>query len=153
METISVTTHMPSPPDVVWKILTDFPTYAGWNPFITRASGDPKIGHKQSIRIVPRGGGGMTFRPRVTALEPEQLLEWFGTLRNAGARRWPPRLRPRTHGMRNDSHSNGDLLRPIGATHDRGTSKDKKGFGNMNNALLSPAGSWPSASTQPEAPE
>ena len=43
LKTISVTTHSPSPPDVVWKILTDFPTYADWNPFITRASGILKL--------------------------------------------------------------------------------------------------------------
>jgi hypothetical protein len=84
LKTISVATHIPSPPDVMWKILTDFPTYADWNPFIVRASGDPKIGHKLSIRIVPPAGGGMTFRPRVTAVEPEHLLEWFGTLRIQG---------------------------------------------------------------------
>jgi hypothetical protein len=29
----------------------------------------------------------------------------------------------------------------------------KKGFEKMNNALLSRAGSWPSSSTQPDAPE
>jgi uncharacterized protein YndB with AHSA1/START domain len=58
LKTMSVTTHIPSPPDVVWKILTDFPAYTDWNPFITRASGDPRIGHKLSIRIVPPDGRG-----------------------------------------------------------------------------------------------
>jgi hypothetical protein len=43
LKTISVTTHIPSPRDVVWKILTDFPTYADWNPFITRLAGILKL--------------------------------------------------------------------------------------------------------------
>jgi uncharacterized protein YndB with AHSA1/START domain len=126
LKTISVTTHIPSPPDVVWKILTDFPTYVDWNPFITRASGDPQVGHKVSIRIVPPGGGGMTFRPRVTAVEPGQLLEWFGTLGVQGLfdGRHAFVLKPTAGGTH--SYPNGNLLWPLGATHDGGTSTDKE---------------------------
>ena len=153
LKTISVTTHIPSPPDVVWKILTDFPTYADWNPFITRASGDPKIGHKLSIRIVPPGGGGMTFRPRVAAVEPEHLLEWFGTLGMQGLfdSRHAFVLKPTAGGTTlTQTETLSGLLVPLmtGVLQ-----RTKKGFENMNTALLNRAGSWPSASTQPEAPE
>ena len=153
LKTISVTTHIPSPPDVVWKILTDFPTYVDWNPFITRASGDPQVGHKLSIRIVPPGGGGMTFRPRVTAVEPGQLLEWFGTLGVQGLfdGRHAFVLKPTAGGTTlTQTETFSGLLVPLmtGVLQ-----RTKKGFENMNNALLSRAGSWPSASTQPEAPE
>jgi hypothetical protein len=80
LKTITVATHIQSKPDVVWQILTGFGAYPDWNPFITEASGDIKVGQRLTLKIVPPGAGGMTFRPRVTALEPERVLEWYGTL-------------------------------------------------------------------------
>ncbi|WP_374201024.1 SRPBCC family protein [Arthrobacter sp. AK04] len=126
LKTISVTTYIPSPPDVVWKILTDFPTYVDWNPFITRASGDPQIGHKLSIRIVPPGGGRNDVPSTRDGSGTRAIARVVRNTRSAGALRWPPRLRPQTHGRRHDSDPNGNLLWPLGATHDRGTSTDKE---------------------------
>ena len=56
MKTISVTTHIQSPPDVVWQILTGFRAYPDWNPFITRASGDIKVGQRLTKNRSPGHG-------------------------------------------------------------------------------------------------
>jgi hypothetical protein len=37
LKSISVTTHIQSPPEVVWQILTGFGAYPDWNPFITHS--------------------------------------------------------------------------------------------------------------------
>lgn len=49
-------------PQRVWEILTDFPAYAEWNPFIPRVIGEPKVGARLEVRIEPPNGRGMTFR-------------------------------------------------------------------------------------------
>jgi uncharacterized protein YndB with AHSA1/START domain len=33
-----------APPDVVWRVLTDFAAYPEWNPFIVRIGGDLTVG-------------------------------------------------------------------------------------------------------------
>ncbi len=149
MKTISVTTHIPAPPGVVWKILTDFPAYADWNPFITQASGDPQVGHKLSVRIVPPGGRGMTFRPRVTAVETEHLLAWFGTLGVQGLfdGRHAFVLKPAAGGTTlTQTETFSGLLVPLmtGVLQ-----RTKKGFEAMNNALRARvASSYPGTTGQ-----
>jgi hypothetical protein len=154
LRTISVTTHIPSPPDVVWKILTHFPAYRDWNPFITFVDGNLKANHKLRIRIVPPGQGGMTFRPRVKAVEPEHLLEWTGKLGIPG-------LFDGRHAFVLEAAAGGGttltqtetfsgLLVPLMTGM---LQRTKKGFEDMNNALLSRADSPSAASAQPEAPE
>jgi hypothetical protein len=64
----------------VWAVLTDFPAFAGWNPFITSISGAPAAGARLAVRIQPPGGRAMAFKPRVTAAEPDRHLAWLGRL-------------------------------------------------------------------------
>lgn len=65
-------------PERVWSILTDFPFYPEWNPFIVSINGDIKHGAKLQVRIQPNGGRAMTFRPRLVAVEPGKELRWLG---------------------------------------------------------------------------
>lgn len=65
-------------PERVWSVLTDFPGYPEWNPFIVSINGVVKHGAKLQVRIQPSGGRAMTFRPRLVAVEPGKELRWLG---------------------------------------------------------------------------
>ncbi|GAA1654389.1 hypothetical protein GCM10009733_059640 [Nonomuraea maheshkhaliensis] len=68
------------PPQRVWEVLTDFTAYAEWNPFIREAAGRAEAGSKLTLRVHPRSGRPITFRPTVLAAEPYRLLRWLGHL-------------------------------------------------------------------------
>ncbi|MCU1566966.1 MAG: hypothetical protein JWQ56_1903 [Pseudarthrobacter sp.] len=151
MKTISVTTHIQSKPDVVWQILTGFGAYPDWNPFITQASGATRVGQRLTLRIVPPGAGGMTFRPRVTALEPERMLEWYGTLGIPGLfdGRHTFILAPAAGGttlIQKETFTG--LLVPLSTGM---LLRTKKGFKNMNDALDNRAHSFPAKAARPTA--
>ena len=69
-----------APAERVWRLITDFPSYPRWNPFIRRISGEPTTGERLEVRIEPPGGRGMTFRPTVLKAEPNRELRWLGHL-------------------------------------------------------------------------
>lgn len=64
----------------VWAVLTDFPAFAEWNPFISSISGAPAPGARLAVRIRPPGSRAMTLKPRVTAAEPNRHFAWLGRL-------------------------------------------------------------------------
>jgi hypothetical protein len=64
----------------VWELLTDFASYPQWNPFIRNISGQPATGERLRVRLVPPGGRGMTFKPRVLNAEPNREFRWLGHL-------------------------------------------------------------------------
>jgi hypothetical protein len=65
-------------PERVWEILTDFPAYPEWNPFIRSIEGKASPGSKLEVRIGPPGGRGMTCKPTVLEATPKQELRWLG---------------------------------------------------------------------------
>jgi len=69
-----------APPSRVWAILSDFPSYPHWNPFIKRIQGDARPGTRLEVLIEPPGAKAMTFRPTVLAATPDKELRWFGHL-------------------------------------------------------------------------
>jgi hypothetical protein len=64
----------------VWRVLTDFPSYPQWNPFIRRIRGEPKTGERLEVRLEPPGARGMTFRPKLLNAEANHELRWLGHL-------------------------------------------------------------------------
>jgi hypothetical protein len=62
----------------VWAILTHFPQYTEWNPFIKRISGSLGVGDKLSVRIETPDSSTMNFSPVVKELIPEHLFVWQG---------------------------------------------------------------------------
>jgi hypothetical protein len=64
----------------IWAALTDFSHYSEWNPFIRSIHGQAKQGERLEVFIQPPGGSGMTFRPIILALQPENELRWLGRL-------------------------------------------------------------------------
>lgn len=75
---------IPAPPHVVWDVLTDFAAMADWNPFIRKIEGEPVDGERIRVTIQPPGRGSMSFRPRITQLDPRQELRWLGTFLSPG---------------------------------------------------------------------
>lgn len=67
-------------PEKVWSILTDFPNYEKWNPFITSISGTPEVGNKIEAHLQPPGAKSMTFKPKVLVFEREKEFRWIGHL-------------------------------------------------------------------------
>jgi len=69
-----------APPEVVWRVLTDFAAYGDWNPFIRGIEGEARPGGKLTVRIEPPDAKAMRFTPRVLAVEPNRELRWKGRL-------------------------------------------------------------------------
>lgn len=67
-----------STPDKIWAVLTDFTNYPNWNPFITSLTGNFEVGKKIMVRIEPPEAKVNTFKPTVTAYEPNKKLSWLG---------------------------------------------------------------------------
>src|SRR5215216_3948047 len=65
-------------PGRVWDVLTDFPAYAAWNPFIPRISGPGTVGSRLDVQLQPPGGRGMRLRPAVLVASPSHELRWIG---------------------------------------------------------------------------
>lgn len=78
--TISTTVDINASPQAVWGVLTDFPVYRTWNPFMDRVEGTPAVGEKLVVHMNPNGGRGMTFKPTVLAAAPGEELRWLGKL-------------------------------------------------------------------------
>ena len=67
-------------PECVWGVLTDFPSYPQWNPFIRRISGEFEVGRRLEVRLEPPDSRGITLRPTVLRAEPNRLMRWVGHL-------------------------------------------------------------------------
>jgi hypothetical protein len=80
MKHIEAQVDLPADPSVVWQHLVDTESMGSWNPFITSMSGILEVGERLQVRIAPVGGRAMTFKPRVTVVEPGRCLEWLGTM-------------------------------------------------------------------------
>ena len=80
MKRIETHVDLPAAPAAVWEQLVDVESMGRWNPFITSLSGVLAVGERLHVRVAPVGGRPMTFKPRVSVVEPNQRLEWLGTM-------------------------------------------------------------------------
>lgn len=61
----------------VWEVLTDFDSYAEWNPFIIESAGEPVAG--STLRNTLRNGGTeLQFEPTITVADEGKELRWLG---------------------------------------------------------------------------
>jgi hypothetical protein len=67
-------------PEAVWAVLSELPSYPGWNPFIREARGTLAVGERLDLEIQPEGGRAMRFQPTVLKAEPNRELRWRGRL-------------------------------------------------------------------------
>lgn len=80
MKTIHTEININAPAATVWRHLTDFSSFPQWNPLVTSAEGDLRVGGRLKVTIAPPEARPMTFRPVVTRLEPNAELRWLGKL-------------------------------------------------------------------------
>jgi hypothetical protein len=124
-------------PERVWSVLTDFPRYREWNPFIQSIEGSPAEGAVITVRIQPPRGRGMTFSPVVLRYLPSQELRWKGKLVLSGVFDGEHyfRLTPEAAGSTALIHGErftGLLVPLLRGSLDRDT---RSGFEAMNRAL------------------
>ena len=65
-------------PDRVWDILTDFPAYPAWNPFITAIAGAVMKGAVLTVQLAVPGKPVMSFKPVLKVVERPRELRWAG---------------------------------------------------------------------------
>jgi hypothetical protein len=92
MQTLHASIEADAPAERVWDVVTDFPRYPEWNPFIVRATGEQRVGARLEITIRPPGTRAVSFKPRVLDLQPGRLLRWKGRL-------WVPGLFDGRHAL------------------------------------------------------
>jgi hypothetical protein len=80
---IKTETVINAPADRVWAEMTDFGSFPEWNPFVREASGRLEPGEQLRIRL-QLDRMKMTFKPRVTVVEPGRELRWLATLGRPG---------------------------------------------------------------------
>ena len=68
----------------VWAEMTDFASFPDWNPFVRKAQGRLEPGEQLKIQLRLDHGLPMTFRPRVTVVEPGRELRWLATMGRPG---------------------------------------------------------------------
>lgn len=64
-------------PVTVWAALTDLAASPACNPFITSMEGTLAVGERLVSRIEPPGGKALTFRPVITGIDEDRVVEWF----------------------------------------------------------------------------
>ncbi len=62
----------------VYRVLTDFPSYDAWNPFLTSVRGKLAIGNKLSVEMSLPEGKIYLLEPRVTQVTENAQLRWRG---------------------------------------------------------------------------
>jgi hypothetical protein len=77
---IRVETTIRATAAAVWDHLIDLPGYARWNPFILKARGTIAPGARVTLLVRCHDGLKMVVRPRIVAVQPQQLLRWRGRL-------------------------------------------------------------------------
>jgi hypothetical protein len=63
----------------VWTLLTDFSSYARWNPHVRSVEGKLVVGASLKVFTQPPGGKGLHFRPTLLAAQPNRELRWKGS--------------------------------------------------------------------------
>ena len=81
---IKTETTINAPAERVWAEMTDFESFPSWNPFVRKAQGRLEEGERLKIQLRLDHGLPMTFRPRVTVVQPNRELRWLATLGRPG---------------------------------------------------------------------
>lgn len=119
----------------VWQVLTDFPKYPDWNPFIRRVEGQPIEGTKLHIHITTPAGVKREYSPKVTRVVAERELCWLGKMPGLLSGEHTFAIEPLSDNSVHFVHREvfaGLLASFFGSTLDTDV---KKGFEEMNEAL------------------
>jgi hypothetical protein len=75
-ETMESEVTVDAPVDVVWQVVTDLEGYERWNPLVTRAAGDLRVGGELDLRLELPDGETDEITPEVVILRPDRKLRW-----------------------------------------------------------------------------
>lgn len=70
----AVAINIHATPGKVWSLLTNAADFPRWNSTVESIEGDIALGQRLRLRVPV--APGRTFKPRVTALEPEKRMVW-----------------------------------------------------------------------------
>ncbi|OJJ22405.1 hypothetical protein BKI52_06910 [marine bacterium AO1-C] len=79
MKTINTEIIINASAQNVWNTLMDFDKHPEWNPFITKLTGEAKVGEKLHVEIQPPNQKLSTFTPKVLTVQPNKHFSWRGT--------------------------------------------------------------------------
>jgi hypothetical protein len=65
-----------APPSHVYAVLTDFPQYQAWNPFLTAVRGELAVGRKLAVEMSLPEGKAYLLEPEVTEVAEALELRW-----------------------------------------------------------------------------
>ena len=80
MRELRTTIDIDAPPAVVWAVLTDFPAYREWNPFIVRVEGEAAQNAVLTVEMQRPLRKPMIFRPTVQKAQLNRELRWLGKI-------------------------------------------------------------------------
>ena len=80
MPTIKTAIDIAASPEMVWRVLTDFPEYPKWNPFIRSVQGKAQAGQRLKVLMRLPHGRSYRFSPRVVKAIPATELRWRGKM-------------------------------------------------------------------------
>jgi hypothetical protein len=74
----SAEVEIDAPPEAVWGVLTDLPSYPAWNPFTLQVRSSLEVGAPVDLRVRMARFFGLTVGQRQTirAVEPPRRLSW-----------------------------------------------------------------------------
>lgn len=120
----------------VWRILTDFPRYSEWNPFITEIATDKVVGHKLAVMLSLPEGRDYKMRPRLVRFDENREFRWSGHLLLPGLFDGEHFFRVEAVGPERCRFVHGEDFSGILVRYARDTiTKAARGFGLMNLAL------------------
>jgi hypothetical protein len=76
--------HLDARANEVWAVLSDFPAYGEWNPFITEISGLLAEDERLEAAFLQSNGKTRRFKPRVLRVSPARQIRWLGKLGPGG---------------------------------------------------------------------
>ena len=76
MRTIKTTIDISASPEVVWRVLTNFPAYPKWNPYIREVHGEPAPRARLWVRVRFSKTRSRRFSARVVKAIPAMELHW-----------------------------------------------------------------------------
>lgn len=77
MPTVATSLDIDATPAELWKVITDLPAQDEWNPFMSRAKGELRVGGKFAFdaRV---GKRTLKIKARFKTVDPERELSWGG---------------------------------------------------------------------------
>ena len=75
-ETLESEVTVNAPVETVWQVVTNLEGYERWNPFVTRAAGDLRLGGELDLRLELPDGETDEITPEVVILRPDRKLRW-----------------------------------------------------------------------------